>query len=504
MQPFVSFVLGLAALALNAAAPPVKVWVELRDKGPVGATRGLPLLDRAFEDAPIYAPYLERLRAAGFRPEISLKWQNRVSGWIAPADTATLARLPMVRGVQGMPRKAPRGPLPKAGASADFGAFQSLFSATGAAALRSVLPANRGLGLRVAVIDESFYLGHEAFAHLWRQNRIVDQWDFVANQPVAAFNSLGASHGAGVLSLLGGKSADFEGLVPEASFLLYRSENDFSETYVEEDYVAAALERAVDSGAQVINISLGYRYDYSDGSPNLPYSDFNGRTRPSSIAALMAARRGALVSIAMGNDGQAPATLGAPADADSVLSVGIVDANLNPCSYSSTGPTADGRIKPELSSYAPISYCRVPHANSATDSGLMSESGTSFAAPVVAGIAALLRQLHPDAPAQDIRLALMFSARHASQPDNRSGYGLANAVAAHRLLSLRMENGLALFRPKGRHTVSWLPRLNPAGASLWDLRGRALPVTGGPAGLTVWIESESEATGVYVWRVPVQ
>src|SRR6185295_912752 len=99
------------------------------------------------------------------------------------------------------------------------------------------------------------------------------------------------------------------------------------ETYVEEDYVAAAIERAVDSGAHVISISLAYRYDYTDGSPNLPYSSLNGRTRPSSLAALGAARRGVLVSVAMGNDGPtlpSGPTISAPADADSILSVGIL------------------------------------------------------------------------------------------------------------------------------------------------------------------------------------
>ncbi len=518
-----ALVLGVVCLALCGPAralgsgDTIKVWVRLRDKGPS------PLSGRAYEDAPVYAPYLQRLRQAGFTPDVTLKWQNLVSGYIAKNHLAQVAQLPMVLSAEEMPHRAPRVKLPSRRSRAalaktsaqDFGAFQQLFTLVHAADLRATLSARgliAGQGLRIAIIDADFALGHACFTHLWQQNAIVDQWDFVHNQPVAVTDSLGDSHGAAVLSLLAGETSDFEGLVPEAKYLLYRSEDTSSETYVEEDYVAAAFERAVDSGAQVISISLGYRYDYTDRSPNLPYADFNGRTRPSSLAALMAARRGALVSIAMGNDGDLPApSIGAPADADSVLAVGILDANLSPCWYTSTGPTADGRIKPDVASVGPDG-CATPTADPEANSGEIFQGGTSFAAPVVAGIGALLMQLHPGAAAQSIRLALMATASRAQNPDSVSGYGLVNATRADSALTAGPEalavtrrplDGTLLMAGNLPVYLPWRSDLIPQAVRLWDLRGRSLPVQGGVRGARFWIDSPHAAQGVYLWRIPL-
>src|SRR5690606_36960423 len=154
-----------------------------------------------------------------------------------------------------------------------------------------------GAGVRVAVMDADFRLGHQAFDSLYARGAIVDQHDFVANNPVAVTRALGDSHGGQVLSLIGGELPGvLQGLAPHARFLLYRTEEEANERYVEEDYLAAAIERAVDSGAHVISISLTYRYDMADGQ--VPYSAMNGRTRPASLAAVGAARRGVVVVVA--------------------------------------------------------------------------------------------------------------------------------------------------------------------------------------------------------------
>ena len=494
------------------ASQPVKVWVELRDKGPSSVA------GRAWEDLPVYAPYLQQLRHAGFTPDISLKWQNRVSGWIDPKNISDLNRMAIVRHVEGMPHKAPYNHLPripvgsglaKAGVASAFGSFQQAFDTTQASLLRTALPAGQsaGQGLRIAVIDVDFDLKHEAFAHLKQAGLIVDQRDFVANKNTVVRDTFTESHGAAVLSLLAGKTATFEGLVPDAKYLLYRAENGASETYVEEDYVAAAMERAVDSGAQVISISLGYRYDYSDGSPDIPYASMNGRTRPSSIAALGAARRGVLLCVSMGNEGPTRAsgpTITAPADADSVLSVGILDLNLKPCSYSGTGPTYDHRVKPDVASIGP-NACATPTADPKTTSGVEYQGGTSFAAPVVAGIGALLRQLHPTISAQTIRLALMSTASKTLHPDSASGYGLVRANEASRILSSG-GSGIGSFvwdRASSRATMRWRPGLNFSGTHLWDLRGRDLPVHAGATGPVFWMDpGSSRAAGFYCFRIP--
>jgi hypothetical protein len=490
------FLLCLLLLIASCPADSVRVWVTLRDKGPVTLT------GRDLENVPVYAPYLEQLRGAGFAVAVILKWQNRVSGWIDPAGLPALRRLAPVLRVEGMPRKAPapsspvdsashrRGSLSKRTAAA-FGLYQTLFDTLQASRLRTVVDSlgqKPGQGVKIAVIDAGFYLGQGAFDTLRAAGRIRDQWDFVANRPEAVHNSIinpfdHEAHGGMVLSTIAAQGYGYEGLVPQASFLLYRAEDGAQETYVEEDYVAAAIERAVDSGAQVINISLGYRYDFSDNSPDYTYAMMNGRTRPASLAALGAARRNVLLSVAMGNNAvthPGGPSLSSPADADSILSVGFLDFRSHrPCDYSSGGPTADGRVKPDIASTGMNAeyYCLLavvpPWAAGDPGENASNPSGTSFAAPVITGIAALLRQLHPAAPAQAIRAALIGTAERAANPDSGSGYGLARAWAAH-LRLVEEETPPVAMRP---------PRPVPARARVpvaRDVRGRTMEASSAP------------------------
>jgi subtilisin family serine protease len=189
----------------------------------------------------------------------------------------------------------------------------------------------------------------------------------------------------------------------------------------------------VDSGATVINISLGYRTEYSDKSPDLPYAVFDGRTRPSSLAALGAARRNVLVTVSMGNEGaeiSGTPSLSAPGDADSILALGMANASGARCGFSSTGPASDGRIKPDLSTWSVEEGCRVPMADTRKADGYRTATGTSFAAPVAAGAVALLRQIHPTLSAEEIRQAILRTASQYSSPDGELGYGLLRAADA--------------------------------------------------------------------------
>src|SRR5690606_35627338 len=220
----------------------VTVWITLADKADgVRDTAG-----RAYEDAPVHAPYLAALRAAGVGIAVTLKWQNRVAGWVDAARLGALAELPFVRAVEELPRKAgaavpvpetftaPAAPLPKSSVE-DFGALQALFTGVGGAALRDTVAARGlkpGAGVRVAVMDADFRLGHQAFDSLYARGAIVDQHDFVANNPVAVTRALGDSHGGQVLSLIGGELPGvLQGLAPHARFLLYRTEEEANERY---------------------------------------------------------------------------------------------------------------------------------------------------------------------------------------------------------------------------------------------------------------------------------
>ncbi len=519
---FLSLLALPGAVAAGAPAGKVKVWIALRDKGPaVAAASGTSA--RLFEDAPVYAPCLEQLRGAGVEIATVLKWQNRVSGWIEAARTGTVAGLSCVRGIEEMPRKALPVALPDPAPSAaeksvalakssaqDFGAFQSLFIAVGAEELRDTLSAHGkvpGAGMRIAVMDADFMLGHKAFDSLFARGAdgIVDQWDFVSDTSVAVSRAFGNSHGAQVLSQIAGNLPGvLQGLAPLARLLLYRTEDEVNERYVEEDFLAAAFERAVDSGAQVISISLGYRYDFDSG-PNYPYAQMDGRRRPSSIAAVGAARRGAIVVVAIGNEGltrDGAPTVTAPSDADSILAVGAVTGAGARCSYSSTGPAYDARLKPEVASLG----CSMPLANPNTSIGTWTQSGTSFAAPVVAGVAALLRQLHPDSSginAQRIRQALMTTAAGSGSPDNLTGNGLVRAAEAHRFLLPGPVTGMMVWRNGHRARVRWA-NVNPARAKAWDFRGRSRAVQGAysPEGDLLITTPERMAPGAYILKIP--
>lgn len=531
LRLFAAFGIGLAlawpaGIAAQAVGPdrPVKVWVRLKDKGPaypglVGPAAGhsgpgssIPGLSfrpggtRAFEDGPLHEPYLATLAAAGFTCDIRLKWQNMVSGWVPAALVPRLRSLPFVASVSELPRKAPYAPfrsearepwrpaylakpavpsgladLPDLGV---FGALADTLNILEVLRWMDWTGRKPGEGLRIAVMDADFDLGHAAFDRIRNEGRIKDQYDFVDKLPTTVTEEMRSSHGAQCLSLIGGYlPGKIVGGVPEADFLLYRTEDYRVESYVEEDYLAAAIERAVDSGAQVISISVVYRTEF-DSTPDIPLEQMDGRTRPSSLAALGAARRNVLVVTAMGNlDGNqsGPSTLSAPSDADSIIAVGIVNKAGGLCGYSTTGPTADGRVKPEVVSMGVVGSCSVELAGTHTREGLSAAQGTSFAAPAVAALVALLRQAQPDKPSQQIRQDLLATARNAANPNSQIGWGLPDAQAAmakgHPDVSVRKLAPLARV---------------PAGAVLHDAAGRRLPTGAG-----------SGAPGIRFYRAPL-
>lgn len=517
--------------AQTAQAAPVKVWVALVDKGPSlrpPVTAAPSTVRRAYENRPLYAPYLDSLARLGFGIDAALKWQNRVSGRIESARLPALRAIPFVAAVEPMLRRTrratilPHGPLPawplaKRAAGIDYGAAASLYDSLGIFRLHTWMDGQGmqpGQGIRVAVIDADFHLGSAIFADL--KPRIRDQWDFAGHRAQAVDDSLGDSHGAECLSLIGGNApGTLVGAAPAAEFLLYRAEINDSELYAEEDYVAAAIERAVDSGAQAISISLGYRYDFDLGEPDIPFAQLDGRTRPASLAALGAARRNVVVSVAMGNEADTHPggpSLGTPADADSILSLGIADQERRRCSYSSIGPAADGRVKPELVTLGLIGSCGIAVANpEAAAPATVYYAGTSFAAPVAAAAAALLRQARPEATAEAVRQAMMRTAGHADHPDNETGHGVLDVAAAARSLGVPLSINLAeegrrrVFHSGGRGPifVTWDARGTLPPLQLTDVSGRRVPISVTQSGSLLALKPDRFLpTGVYIARVP--
>jgi subtilisin family serine protease len=150
----------------------------------------------------------------------------------------------------------------------------------------------------------------------------------------------------------------------------------------------------------------------------------NGQTTVVTKAALEAARRGITVVNANGNEGGAAwHYLIAPADADSIIACGAVDTFNVKAAFSSFGPAADGRIKPDVTAMGVHTVCPTFSSNT----GYQTASGTSLSTPLVAGVAALVLSAHPTWGPFEVREALRETALNHAAPDNNIGWGLVQA-----------------------------------------------------------------------------
>ena len=272
-----------------------------------------------------------------------------------------------------------------------------------------------GKGVRIAVFDGGFpdVDTHSAFKHLRDNHQIIKTWNFAnKKENVYGYNQ----HGCMVLSCIAGILDDTTmlGLAPGAEFLLARTEVE-TEKKKEEVWWVQALEWADQNGASIVSSSLGYGKELHN------LKDMNGTSIVAKGAAT-AVSKGILVCTAMGNEGSDGnwKMLVTPADADGVLSVGAVNALDNRESYSSFGPTADGRRKPNV-----VACGNDMVAMSKGDFAYA--QGTSFATPMVSGFAACVKQMHPEWTAQQLLEEIEKSANHYPYYDYAYGYGVPQA-----------------------------------------------------------------------------
>ena len=286
----------------------------------------------------------------------------------------------------------------------------------------------KGKGLQIALFDSGFKNVDviPAFQHLFDNNQILGTWDFV-DQKTSVYNE--NYHGMSVLSVIAAKlKNEFIGTAPEASFWLFRTEDVHSENLIEEYYWTMAAEKADSLGVDIINSSLGYTdFDYVRNSHT--YSDLDGKTTPITRAALWASRKGMIVCNSAGNSGDDSwYYISAPADADSILSVGAVDEYEVISNFSSRGPSFDGRIKPTV-------CAKGSQTALINSSGLISNSnGTSFSSPVISGMTACLWQMHYQKSNMEIINAIIRSANYYQNPNPDYGYGIPNYAYANAVL----------------------------------------------------------------------
>ena len=288
-----------------------------------------------------------------------------------------------------------------------------------------------GSSVIVAMFDTGYDKNHVAFQPLRNAGALIAERDFIFNDGETANQvppdvSGQWDHGTGTWSVLGGYgSPNLIGPAYNARFVLAKTEDVRSETPVEEDNWVAAAEWSDSIGVDVISSSLAY-LDFDGTANDYTYTDLNGYTTVVALGAIFAARHGIVVCNAAGNEGPNGGSIWSPADAESILAVGSVTSANFISSFSGRGPTADGRIKPEVVAQGE----NVEWAVAGTSASYSFVAGTSLSTPLVGGAAALVREAHPEWTVAQVRTALMTTADKAATPDNSFGWGKIDVVKA--------------------------------------------------------------------------
>lgn len=289
-----------------------------------------------------------------------------------------------------------------------------------------------GENMLIAILDNGFANGDQVgfLKPLRDEKRMLDTYDFMSRE-ANVYND--GSHGLQVMSTMAAEQpGTMIGAAFKASYALYRTENDFLESPYEEIAWLMAAERADSVGADVINSSLGYnQFDAEFDKPeyNYTYEDMDGKTTIISRAARYATRTGMLVVTSAGNEGnKAWRYVTAPADVDSVLTVGATNYERAYAALSSVGPNAAGQQKPDVAAVGLGSVV------GNTSGNVASSNGTSFSSPLIAGFATILWQAYPNLSAQQLKNVIKKSGHQASAPDNLLGYGVPSAVKAEQII----------------------------------------------------------------------
>ena len=480
----------LSGIAIGRSSSLQRTWVFFCDKGtanfPSVHPAFLGISDRAIKrrakvippdrlvdqlDIPVAQEYLDQLRTLGVSIHSISRWLNAVSIEATPSQLSLLTIQPFVSSLQQvMVQKFSRPEtyrelhqLQKVQVDGiDYGLSRTQHTRSKVVDVHAL--GIYGAGVLLGMIDDGFnyHYAHAALKNL----PVVAEYDFVQRDsntsiaPEEYFTQ--GNHGEATLSIAAGfQNGDLIGAAYGVSVLLAKTEIDSVEIVQEEDNYVEALEWMERLGVDIVSSSLGYDDVDPAGmynSGDIVYQMKNGRAGKTSFAGLIAARKGVLLVTAMGNEGWAKTdtviqrndngtvsqivwerksgtgSLLTPADADSIVSVGATDSTGVLTQFSSTGPTADGRIKPEVVNQGDAVYFAY-----GSETGISLGAGTSFSTPLTAGAAALILSAHPDLTPMQLREALMNTAQQdivdsrigsLSYPNNYYGRGYVNALEA--------------------------------------------------------------------------
>lgn len=444
-QTILTFFLILGLCINSFAQTKYKYLVLLKDKDNSPYSVSSPLvylsqkaIDRRFKqgitvkttDLPPNPAYISSIQQTGATVIYKSRWMNAVLVEATESQKNTILTLPSVKGIEfNRPLKQARQTSVKDKfaientESLNYGDATAQIQLLGADVMHN--QGFHGEGMLVALLDDGF-LNVNASAclqHLVEQNKIIKVYDFVDNDNTVYSQG---GHGTAVLSTMAGY-IDNQMISPAfgASVALFRTEDISSETPLEEANWLFAAEMADSLGADIISSSLGYS-TFDNSIDNYTPAMMNGKTALSTRAADFATERGIVVVISAGNSGSNSwQIITAPADADSVLAIGAVTRTGEYASFSSRGNSADGRTKPDVVAVGSgTALCNT--------SGLAATSnGTSFSAPLVAGLVTGFWQGNPHLTAQEVTRCIRKSGHQFTSPTIQLGYGYANFSRAN-------------------------------------------------------------------------
>ena len=382
-------------------------------------------IEVVIEDLPVNPAYIAGVEAIGsVSVRETVKWLNGVLIQAISADAEAVKLLSYVSSVEYIAPGNVGGRISRKFEVDSLSVFDSdtlfQFDILGIPQMRA--DGYIGENMLIAVMDGGFegMPVIPAFTTLYNNSRVLMTYDFVSRtNDVYQYSD----HGTKVMSLLAAEQTnpDYAGVVPNASYLLFVTEDVNFEYRIEEYRWLIAAEKADSAGADVISSSLGYNI-FDDPGMDYMASDLDGLTSIITRAAQKASAKGMLVVTSAGNLGfyNPWSTILFPADIIDGLAVGSINSDYSQSSFSPDGPSADGRIKPDVVAHGSSAYMINKAGN------IVTSSGTSFSAPQVAGLAAGVWQAYPDISSAELLNALRMSSSNASQPDNIIGYGVPN------------------------------------------------------------------------------
>ena len=428
---------SLKNIELGKRGPEYRIWIYFKDKidsdhiNP--STKAVARRkkndinsNKIWQDLQVSPNYKREITLLGLEIENESRWLNAVSVLCKKSDIKRILQFPFVDKIEPVlgykkePLKKKNDINPNS-RDFDYGNARAQIEQIKVHELHN--QGFTGEGVRILVLDTGFDLTHNALFDI----NVIDQWDVInddnqtANETEQEEEIGQDSHGTAIISVIAANSpGEFLGVAFDAEFLLAKTEDVSQEIQQEEDDYVSGLEWGESNGADISSSSLGYLDWYE-------YSDMDGNTAVTTIAVDIAVGLGMVCVTSAGNSGSSDwYYIIAPADADSVVSVGAVSETGEIAGFSSHGPTADGRIKPEVCARGSQTWCISP--NSTTN--YTQYSGTSLSCPLVAGAIGLVVQARPDWSAMEVRNAIMMTASIADSSNNTYGYGIVNASAA--------------------------------------------------------------------------